>query len=432
MDADGGLPPDEWSNAGAADAGAPDAGPPSTPDAGAPGPVLYPVGLRHSPLTASVAANLRAIAARDATRRDDVFSKVGDSNTVNPNFLSCFAGANVDLDTHGELQPALAHFRAGDAGTTTPFNRVSLSAVVGWSASAALAGSPSPLEQELAAVSPRFATVMFGTNDLQAMDVFAYGRNLFGVVDRLADAGVVPLVTSIPPRDDSATADAMLPWYTLVERGVAQARQVPFLDLEPSLRALPGHGLGPDGLHLEVYTVGGAARGCVLPPAGLQHGHNVRNLLTLEGLARAWDATRGQPPPDDAAPTLAGQGSATAPFEIPSLPFVDLRDTRRDGAALIDAYPGCQSTTDESGREVLYRLTLTQPTRLRAFVVSLGNADVDVHLLTAPTGAACVARNDKLLTQSLAPGTYWLSLDTYVTGGAPQAGEYLLAVMADP
>jgi hypothetical protein len=117
---------------------------------------------------------------------------------------------------------------------------------------------------------------------------------------------------------------------------------------------------------------------------------------------------------------------------ISSLPFVDVRDTRVDGVARIDSYPGCASTANESGREVLYRLELTQPTNVRVFVVSLGTSDIDVHLLSAPTsGQACLARNDKFIVQQLAAGTYWLSLDTYQSSAGVLSGEYLVGVIAE-
>ncbi|MEW6430051.1 MAG: SGNH/GDSL hydrolase family protein [Myxococcota bacterium] len=422
-DEDAGLP-----DAGADDAGSPDAG---AVDAGRQ-VLVYPVGPLHSPLTPEVAAHLRAVAARGPGLADDVFAKVGDSNTVNTNYLSCFAGTNVDLAGRTALQPALDAFRGGTAGATTPFNRVSLAATVGWSAGAALAGSPSPLEREVAAISPRFATVMFGTNDVGFQDPYAFGRNLFTIADTLLAQGVVPIFTSVPRRDDSAAAGVWVPRYNLVTRGVAQARRVPFVDLYEALETVPAHGLGGDGVHLNVYAPSGA-RGCVLTPAGLGYGHNTRNLLTLEALARARGAVLGEAAPDATAPLRGGDGTLASPIVIDGLPFVDVRDTRVDGERRVASYPGCASAANESGPEVLYRLELAQPATVRAFVVSLSGVDVDVHLLSAPgDGQACLARNDKVVVRALAAGTSWLALDTYVSGGVELAGEYLLAVLVDP
>ena len=295
-----------------------------------------------------------------------------------------------------------------------------------------LAGAPSPLDQELSAITPRLATVMYGTNDVGFANPDSFGRNLFTIADALLAQGIVPILSSVPPRDDSTTADAWVPRYNLVVRGVAQARGVPFVDLHRELLPLPAHGLAGDGVHLNVYAPSGA-RGCVLTTAGLQYGSNVRNLVTLEALARAADALASRPAPDATAPVRTGDGSQPRPIVIDALPFVDVRDTRTAGSSNIDRYPGCSSTADEAGPEVLYRLDLAQPTTVRAFVVSLGSSDVDVHLLAdPPSGAACLLRNDKVIVTTLQPGRYWLSLDTYVSAGTPKPGEYLVAVLAAP
>ncbi len=413
--------------------GEPDAETPASADAAAPpeGPILYSADRTQSPITESVAANLRRIAAI-APRTENVFAKVGASNTVNTNHLHCFAGANVDLDGRAELQPALDFFKAGDAGGTTPFNRASLAATVGWSAWAALSGTPNPLARETAAIEPRYASIMFGTNDIQSRNIDRYGQNLFDIADQLIAEGTVPVFTDVPARDDDADADAWVPRYNAVSRGVAQARQVPFVDLHRELASLPEHGIGADGIHLNVYLPSGSARGCLLTAAGLEYGHNMRNLVTLTALARAKDAVDGRPAPDATAPVVEGKGDLADPFVIESLPFTDFRDTSTGGFSRIDKYSGCAPNTDESGPEFLYKLELAQPTDLRAFVISLDGCDVDVHLLGAAADAAsCIARNDKVVTQSLQAGTYYLSLDTYVSSGVPKPGAYLLVVLAE-
>jgi hypothetical protein len=390
----------------------------------------YPFNQLHSPITAGVVASLKAIEQRAPLAQSNVFSKVGDSNTVNTNFVSCFAGANVDLSGR-PLQQTLDFFKGGDAGTTTPYDRTSLAATVGWSAPAATAGNPSPIDNEVAAVHPRYAPVMFGTNDMQLGDIAGFGRNLFGVVDKLISLGVVPLVTSNPPRDDNATAGADAPRYAAIARGVAQSRQVPFIDLNAALQSVPGHGLGGDGIHLDVYAPSGAARGCVLTAAGLTHGHNLRNLLTLESLDRARAALSGIPPPDTAASQLIGAGTLNDPFIITSLPFIDFRDTRVGAVNRVSAWTGC-AATNEGGPEFLYRFTLGQQSTVRAIVVSLGTADIDVHIVDSTGNAAgCIARDDKVALTTLNAGTYYLALDTWVGSGGPLPGEFMVVLLAE-
>jgi lysophospholipase L1-like esterase len=414
-------------DAGATDAGMNDAG---VLDAGF-STLRYVEGPKHSPVTSEVVAHLRAIAALNGSRTANVLSKVGDSNTVNTGYLNCFAGTAVDLAGRTQLDAALTHFKGGMVMGSSAFTRTSQAATIGWSAQSAIAGSPSPVQQEIDTANPRYATVMFGTNDVGFANPDLYGRSMVTLIDTLSMQGVVPIITSVPPRDDSATADAWVPRYNLVARAIAQSRKIPFVDLHQQLLPVPLHGLSGDGVHLSTYFTSAGARGCVFAAAGLDFGQNVRNLATLEALDRAWRAVESNTASDSTAPRILGTGLPGDEVVISSLPFVDARDTRIDGAANIASYPGCNATQNESGREVLYRLEVTQALNLRAFVVSLGTSDVDLHLLSSPSGAGCLQRNDKVITRALTPGTYWLSLDTYEGSGGPLPGEYLLVVMAE-
>ena len=399
------------------------------PDVAPEGPVLYPADRAHAPITASVVRSLREVVAR-ANTQPRVFSKVGASNTVNTNFLHCFGGTAVDLGGRDALRATLDHFRAGSAGGTDPYRRTSLAATVGWSAWAAVTGTPSPLQRELDAVDPRYAVVMFGTNDIQTRDLHRHGQSLLDLAELCAARGVIPLFTSVPPRDDDAEADRWVPRFTAVMRGVAQTAQMPFMDLERALRVLPGHGLGTDGIHMNAYPSG--ARACALTPEGLRYGFNVRNLLTLESLHRVRLVVEGGPAPDASAEVLRGAGTAEAPFEVPSLPFADARDTRSGGPSRIDRYPGCMSTADEGGAEFFYRLTVREAFTLRALVLSRGDADIDVHALRGEAdGARCVARNDRMFTVAVTPGTWYIALDTFVSQGVSRAGRYVLVLMRD-
>jgi hypothetical protein len=184
-------------------------------------PDVPPAEQRHSPLTPDLAARLRAIAARGASLADHVFSKVGDSITVSTSFMACFASTTgVDLGGREALRPTLDLYRGGAVGGTDPYRRVSLAATVGWSAWSALAGSPSPLTRELDAARPAAAAVMFGTNDIQSRDIFRYGANLLDLTDQLIARGTIPILSTVPPRDDSADADLWVPRYNAVARGV--------------------------------------------------------------------------------------------------------------------------------------------------------------------------------------------------------------------
>ena len=395
-------------------------------------PAIYAADETLSPLTRHVVERLRQIAGRGASLQDDVFAKVGASNTVNPNFMGCFAGAQVELDGRDHLQGAIDHFRAGDAAGATPYTRESLAAMIGKSAGWAISGMPSPLQQEIDALQPRFALVHYGTNDIQRDDLHGYAADLLTIVDQLTEQGVIPVLTTIPPRDDSAAAAAQVPYYVAAMRAVAQARQVPLIDLWHQLDQLPTHGLGPDGIHLDVLAPG---QGCVFTPQGLQHGHNVRNLYTMEMLAALHQSiVRGEDVFDPSGPERIGDGSPAAPIQIEGLPFADVRDTRAGASSHIDAYPACDSGQDESGAEFFYQITVDRPTNVRAFVFDRGQVDVDLHLLTDGANPdSCVQRAHVELAATLQPNTtYTFSLDTFVnSSGEVLAGEYIFMLVEE-
>lgn len=416
-------------DAGVGDAGGGDAGDAALdPDTGPPAPtgrVVYTDDRDVSPVTEDLAAGLRGIAARGAAN-EHVFAKIGDSITVSTSFLDCFDGTRFDLDGRTDLETTRAFFAAADTGGgVSPFSRTSLCATVGWSASAALAGAPRPIDAELDAITPRYASVMFGTNDVGFRTPFAFAENMLDITDTLLDRGVIPVLSSIPPRDDDPTADASVPLFGWLVRGIAQGRQVPFVDLHRAMLPLAAHGLGPDHVHPNAYS-GGA---CVLTAAGLGYGYDQRNLLVLEALDRARRAREGEAAPDASAPRTVGSGTFADPFVVDALPFTDLRSTATSSESRIDTY-AC-STANEGGTERYYRIDVSVATHLHAWLVDRGSVDVDLHLLDA-TGAAagCIARDDRELQADLAPGTYYLSIDSYVTSDAmAHPGEYLLVLM---
>lgn len=303
------------------------------------------------------------------------------------------------------------------------YSRDSAAAVVGWSAFAPLDGAPTPLDVEVDATSPAFATVMFGTNDIQRGSITGYADDMLDLVDALLARGVLPILSTIPPRDDSSSADTQVPRYNLVVRAIAEARVVPFFDLERRLRPLAGHGIGPDNLHLEQDGRGA----CVLDATGIGHGYNVRNLLALQALGRIKRAViDGDTAPDADEPARPGTGSPEDPFIVDGLPFTAALDTTTSPHHTIDSYPAC-SSANESGAELFWRLSLATPARVHALVFDRGAVDIDIHLLD--DSGACLDRDDTEVAIDLPAGEHTIVLDTFVSDA--QAGEALLVVYAD-
>lgn len=384
-----------------------------------------------SAFTPSFVEGLRAIRARSDRRSDDVFMKVGDSSTVSRGFLSCFATpSEIDLAGRDALRPSIEFFRGGNAAGRDPYRRTSLAAAEGWSARHVLAGNPSPLIAELRATRARFAFVMNGGNDVESRSPFHYGTRMMRIVEQLEQNGVIPILSAVPPRGDDAEANAWVPRFNQVSWAIARARGLPYLDYHQVMTGLPDHGLASDGVHPNALLVNGRARACDFAARGLTFGHNARNLLAIRALhALRQTVVEGAPAPDAEPPSIRGAGTAADPFSIRELPFADIRDTRTEGSADIDVYEGCNADQDESGREIVYRLIIDRPTRVRIFAIPRGDADVDVHLLgPSATGAACVERADRELVRELTPGTWHVAIDTFAGGGSPQAGEVLVLI----
>ena len=396
------------------------------------GPQVYPAGRVHSPVSAHVAQVWRDIAAAGPEQADDVFMKVGASSTVSPSTLYCFADdAQVDLGVYGSLASTRQWFLGGDADGTTPFDRDTLAAEVGRTAGWAIEGMPSPLDMELSALSPQLALVHYGTNDMGFGATYdaalaSFYENMSTLCDTLQDQGVVPILFSITRRGDNPAAQRWVATYNAAIRGLAQQRQVPFVDLFEAIDGLGGNGLSDDGLHLDASPEGA----CMLDDAGLEYGYNVRNLVALQALDRAVavlvDEADGL---EDPVPPREGTGTFDDPITIDALPFADGRDTTVDGAAVIGQYPGC-SDSDQSGPEIWYRLSLDAPRSLRWVILDREGVDLDVHVLAdgADPDVDCLARDDRLIEATLPAGEYWVVVDTWGGAGVPLAGPFVLVV----
>lgn len=125
----------------------------------------------------------------------------------------------------------------------------------------------------------------------------------------------------------------------------------------------------------------------------------------------------------------AVSGTRGAPRDITRFPYSDFRWTAGAASDVIDSY-ACAPDTDESGPEVLYRFEAATAGTLEVVVSDDVGVDVDVHVLTAADGDACVARHDASLSVEVEPGTVWIAVDTWV-GGQEFPGAYLLTASFD-
>ncbi|MFO0664078.1 MAG: SGNH/GDSL hydrolase family protein [Polyangiaceae bacterium] len=402
-----------------------------------PNVVRYPTSRLQSPITAAMVARWQDIAARAPGRKSDIFSKIGDSQTVNAAFMHCFSKSGVDYGDHTDrittpsgtldLPDTVKFFLRSDRGKMT-FDRESLSAKVGARTSFALGG---PLTTEVDATNARFALVLYGGNDIMdapSGGITTYAKNMFKIVDTLLARGVIPIMSTNVPKPirqaDIASfgpkgADPWVPRYAAISRGIAQARQVPLIDLEKSLRTIPGFGVGSDDLHL--YAVGG---GCKFTDEGLKGGVNVRNMLSLDALHRTRIAFSNKQGLDTGA-TLSGSGTKANPYIVDDLTFTDFQSTLTSAEPSSFGSYRCGSVTKTgAGKERVYKLKVTDSRKIRAAVYSQGKADLDVYVLRE-RDKTCLGRSDKDVTLTYEPGNYLIVVDSE---SATNGGEYLLTL----
>lgn len=104
-------------------------------------------------------------------------------------------------------------------------------------------------------------------------------------------------------------------------------------------------------------------------------------------------------------------------------PFSHNGDTAGLPSGKLSAY-SCKPSADESGPEQIYRVEVAGPAFLSAVVYPEAGVDVDVHILSALSAAACLDRGDNTAKADVAAGTYFVVVDTYVAAGKEFSGKY--------
>ncbi|MBR4984558.1 MAG: SGNH/GDSL hydrolase family protein [Proteobacteria bacterium] len=396
-------------------------------------PSRYPGDRPLSPVTTYAVQKMKEITAQKS-HHSLHFAKIGDSHMAPGSvFMYCFAKPKTpNLGPNTSLQAVIDAYQSTDFNS---FSRNSGAAVVGKTASWAVGGY---IASEIDATNPRFAFIGYGTNDMgmygytrpegnASSGYFAtlqwYYRNMKTALAQMTSRGVIPMVIGTALRNDNTKLNGLAPKYfapifDAVGRGLAESLQTPYMNQILLLQDIKNYGTVGDGLHHTQYN-----GGCDLTDTGMQYGANVRNRYAIEMLDRAWRAViNGEKAPDVPIP-FEGKGTKTAPYQITSLPYTHTGSTK-SGEKSLASY-GCNGT-NEAGPEIYYRLDLTAPQKIRAFVVSDSNTNADIVMLKSTDGSGCLARGDIWVEGSLAAGTYYFVIDT---PSDSKAGEYLFGIV---
>jgi hypothetical protein len=251
----------------------------------------YTVPYDVAALVSGVTRHVRLIYERGQQMgsRAHVFSKVGDSITVATHTLNPIGEGLYDLGAYTYLQPVIDAYSATLARTHNSFMNQPLAANIGWTTTLLLDPQAAPppcqfeenaLECEYRIVRPSVALILLGTNDVETLSPGAFKMNLSRIVEISLDWGVIPVLTTIPPRPGFEAAIARL--NTTIKE-VSRAYAVPLVDYYTALAGLPELGLDVDRVHPNIPPLGYAGS-ANFRTANLDYGYVMRNLTLLQAL----------------------------------------------------------------------------------------------------------------------------------------------------
>jgi len=251
---------------------------------------------RQYPFVSSISANAREIFLRGQKlgNRRDVFSKVGDSITVAPVYLTPIGQGKYNLHTYNDLESVIQYFSQTAARDGNSFVNTSLTAKGGWSAWTVLnfyaadkrycLPDEMPLVCEYRIVKPSVAIIMLGTTDVEQTTDRVYERYMRQTIEVSINMGVIPILSTIPAYHRTAF-DKRVPTINSILFKLAKEYDVPVMDYWGSLRGRANDGLSSDGVHPSNPPNGDAAD---FTSEALEYGFTVRNLLTLQALDAVW------------------------------------------------------------------------------------------------------------------------------------------------
>lgn len=226
--------------------------------------------------------------------RRNIFTTVGDSITNTPNFLHHFA-FGYNLRDYGYLLPALQFFSADTARNSNSFDNDSRASRAYWTTfdvlnpelrdAAICLPDETPIECEYRVVRPAISLILIGTNDIRdGTPAATYEANLRRIIEISINMGVIPVVSTLPPRIDTNDQVAA---YNQVIRRLSQSYDIPLWDFWGALQSLPNQGISEDGVHPSIPS-GAPAATVDFTAENLQYGTTLRNLMALQILDELW------------------------------------------------------------------------------------------------------------------------------------------------
>lgn len=213
----------------------------------------------------------------------EVVTKVGDSNSASRSYLPPIGEAAYDLGAYDFLQNAVdfygGSFATGSLAARVGMNAFSVFDPV-WSNPDKCETNEPPLLCEYRNTEPAIALIMYGPNDLKALNTDQFREQMTRVVEESLRLGVIPVLSTFSSvREEDTWFQAVR--FNLILLDVAAQYEVPIINLWSPARALPRNGIGEDNVHL-------TAAGASVDLTGFEsrYGVSLQNLLVLVTLDR--------------------------------------------------------------------------------------------------------------------------------------------------
>ncbi len=225
----------------------------------------------------------------------NVFTQVGDSITVAGQFLTQIGNGNYNLGTYSRYSGVISYFSGPNGRGHNPFDPPLLAAGNGWSTfdvldpdftnGAFCRPGESPLRCEYRLVRPSVALIMLGTNDAGGVTTTDYTANLHRIVEVSIEMGVIPVLSTLPPRQVDVAFPGIIDQYNRIIVSTARSYDIPLWNYWQALQGLPNRGLSADGVHPSTPPDNLNAH---FDDEHLQYGFPVRNLTALQVLDQLW------------------------------------------------------------------------------------------------------------------------------------------------
>jgi uncharacterized protein YgiM (DUF1202 family) len=221
-----------------------------------------------------------------------VFTRVGDSLTAAQEFLRPFSSGKPNLGAYSALQITLGYFSSLNGRGANPFISDSIAERNNWTTADVLNPAnafpdicqpgETPLACEYRVVRPSVALILIGTNDAaREVTPGQFQTNLQRIVQISKDMGVIPVLSTLPPKHLDDWNNARVDQFNGIILGVARAHDIPLWNFWLALQNLPNNGILPDGVHLNAPP---DKQSVTFDESHLRYGYPMRNLTALQVL----------------------------------------------------------------------------------------------------------------------------------------------------